>query len=492
MTTASDVSRDVIVIGSGIGGLSCAITLAKLGYNVTVVEKNSSAGGLMRGYVRNGIDCPVGVHYMGALGKGQALRRLFEYLGIFEHIPLERMGTNGIIDRYIFDDFIFDLPEGIDAFQENLNKGFPDEKQKIAVLIAMMKDMANKINSLSFLYASSVEFSDLDQFKPMGEILDGLGCSPALRSVLGVPSYLIGIPFDECPAVYYYMTLSSYLFSSWRLKCASTQMAQACIKSFERLGGRIICGDPVKNIIVNSKIAEGVELDSGRIFHAANIVAAVHPKTALSMIPEEKVRASYRKRVSGLEDTDGVFSIHAVVDATSKMGMEHNIYKLSANRNGGNDGLIFTQVRRCEKPGANLLSIVTPSKYEEWKNWENTKSGNRGGDYLEKKAMKAEELIQTISQFLAPLSGVKLLDTYTPLTIRDWVNSPSGSTYGILKSSHQLLKTIALHRTPIMGLHLAGQSIMSPGILGTIIGSMRAVSHIVGSERFEREVNLRG
>lgn len=492
MTKASDASRDVIVIGSGIGGLSCAIALAKLGYNVTVIEKNRSAGGLMRGYARNGIDCPVGVHYLGALGKGQALRRLFEYLGIFEHVPLERMGANGIIDKYIFDDFVFDLPEGIDAFQENLNKGFPDEKQKIAAMIHDLKDTAIKMNSLSFLYASSVEFSDLDQFKPMGEILDGLGCSTGLRRVLGVSSNLIGIPFNECPAIYYYMTLSSYLFSSWRLKCTSTEMAQACISSFDRLGGRIICGDPVKNIIVNSKIAGGVELDSGRIFHAPNVVAAVHPKTALSMIPEGNVRDSYRKRVSGLDDTDGVFSIHAAINSASKMEIDYNIYKLPAEINGRNEGMIFSQLRSCEKQGMNLLSIVTPSRYEEWKKWENTGSGNRGGDYLEKKARKAEEIIHSVSQVLGPLNGVKILDAYTPLTIRDWVNSPSGSTYGILKSARQLLKTVALHRTPVTGLHLAGQSIMSPGILGTIIGSMRAVSHIVGHERFEQEVNVRG
>ena len=59
---------NILVIGAGAGGLSAGILLLLLGYRVTVVEKNRVSGGLMRSYVRHGIDCPVGVHYVGALG----------------------------------------------------------------------------------------------------------------------------------------------------------------------------------------------------------------------------------------------------------------------------------------------------------------------------------------------------------------------------------------------------------------------------------------
>ncbi|HRS84043.1 MAG TPA: NAD(P)-binding protein, partial [Smithellaceae bacterium] len=57
-----------VIIGSGVGGLSAGILLSLLGFRVTVVEKNNEPGGLMRSYLRRGIDCPVGVHYVGALG----------------------------------------------------------------------------------------------------------------------------------------------------------------------------------------------------------------------------------------------------------------------------------------------------------------------------------------------------------------------------------------------------------------------------------------
>ena len=56
--------KKILIIGSGIGGLSTAIILAKLGFEVTVLEKNPQPGGLMRSYPRNGIECEVGVHYL--------------------------------------------------------------------------------------------------------------------------------------------------------------------------------------------------------------------------------------------------------------------------------------------------------------------------------------------------------------------------------------------------------------------------------------------
>ncbi|MCI5219845.1 MAG: NAD(P)/FAD-dependent oxidoreductase, partial [Candidatus Electrothrix sp. LOE2] len=95
--------KNILIIGSGIGGLSTAIILAKLGFEVTVLEKNRQAGGLLRSYARDGIECEVGVHYLGSLDNGQVLRKFFDYLGVTESIPVTRMGQDGIIDRYIFD-----------------------------------------------------------------------------------------------------------------------------------------------------------------------------------------------------------------------------------------------------------------------------------------------------------------------------------------------------------------------------------------------------
>ena len=164
MISHKDSPTDVLVIGSGVGGLTAAIILLKTGCRVTVVEKNPLPGGLMRSYQRDGIDCPVGVHYLGALAKGQPLRRMFDYLGVTSRIPVERMGSNGVIDRYIFNDFIFDLPEGISDFAANLLRAFPEERLQIDVIVKNLKYISVKMDDFDILFAQNHDFVSLVEY----------------------------------------------------------------------------------------------------------------------------------------------------------------------------------------------------------------------------------------------------------------------------------------------------------------------------------------
>ena len=163
MKTNVSSLKDVLIIGSGICGLTTAIILSKLGYHVTVIEKNRLPGGLTRSYTRSGIECSIGVHYLGSLDEGQILRKFFDYFDVTSKIPVERMGQNGvqkgIIDRYLFNNgFIksgtFDFPEGFDAYEHNLKCTFPKEHKQISAIMKPMRQAAEKLHSLDLLYST--------------------------------------------------------------------------------------------------------------------------------------------------------------------------------------------------------------------------------------------------------------------------------------------------------------------------------------------------
>jgi all-trans-retinol 13,14-reductase len=490
MLTHSFSSKKALIIGSGVGGLSVAIILAKLGFQVRVIEKNYLPGGLMRSYTRDGIECSVGVHYLGSLGDGQILRKFFDYLGVASRIPVERMGIDGVIDKYIFDDFTFDFPEGFDLYEKNLRSAFPDDQGQITWIMNTLRHAAEKMHSLDFLFSTQNSFSTLEQSKSLGEILAGLKCSPGLRGVLGVPCCWIGVPLEDCPLFYYNMALATYLFSSWRLKCSGAEMANAFIESLKSFGGKIIKGREVEKVLVNSRRVEGIQLKSGKILRAPIVVGAVHPKIILNMLPEGAVRPSYRKRISQLEDTCGIFCVHAKVDSLSHKEIPYNIFKLDTDKNGNIGDMRFYQLRKTKLAGENILSILTSSKPKLWEQWEGTKSGHRTSDYVEMKKKEARRLINEAEEIFGSLQDSELLDVYTPLTIRDWVNSPGGSAYGVLRSSKQLLSAALLNRTSVKGLFLAGQSVMAPGIIGTIIGSLSTVKSIIRPEQFKKVLLL--
>src|SRR5690606_5033579 len=133
-------SFDIIVIGSGLGGLVCATILAKEGRKVLVLEKNKQYGGNLQTFVRNRRIFDTGVHYLGGLEKGQNLYQYFNYLGIADKLRLKRMDRDGF-DRITFDGDANEYPyaQGGENFVDQLCRYFPDERRGIEQFYAKMQ-----------------------------------------------------------------------------------------------------------------------------------------------------------------------------------------------------------------------------------------------------------------------------------------------------------------------------------------------------------------
>jgi len=480
--------KNIVIIGSGIGGLSAGIILSLLNFQVTVVEKNPLPGGLMRSYRRSGFDCPVGVHYVGALGEKEPLGKIFQVLGIPVDKLFTPMGQEGIIDRYIFDDLIFDLPTSIDALEKNLRSIFPEDTAALNIIMKNLREISRHMIEPSFLFNQGDPFQNMDYYQSMGELLDSLHVSAGLRAVLSVPCQLIGVPLSDCPVIFHHMVLASYLFSSWRLKESGSKMTEAFVSRLRESGGSLILNNGVKKISISDGKVAGVTLEAGVDLQADAVVAAIHPKILLNLLDENDLRESFRRRILGLKETEGVIAVQISVDAAKHPEINHNIYRLHKDENGFIEDGVFYQLRDGNSHGANLLSIITKSLYSDWSHWGNTISGQRGKAYEEKKTSIADSLLKKAQEIFGDLKDARIIDVYTPLTIRDYVNCPEGACYGIMRSSRQLLKAISLNNIPISGLCLAGQNALAPGVLGSIMGSFNAARHIIGAERFAEEI----
>ena len=67
---------DVIIVGSGLGGLECGFILAKNGMKVCILEQDTQTGGCLRTFQRGDMLFDTGFHYVGGLDEGQSLHRL--------------------------------------------------------------------------------------------------------------------------------------------------------------------------------------------------------------------------------------------------------------------------------------------------------------------------------------------------------------------------------------------------------------------------------
>src|SRR6476620_10489615 len=99
---SSNSTYDVVIIGSGLGGLCSAAILAKEGLKVCVLEKNRQLGGSLQIFSRKKIIFDTGIHYIGGLSEGQNLNRYFKYFGLMDKLRLHRMDEIGF-DHISFD-----------------------------------------------------------------------------------------------------------------------------------------------------------------------------------------------------------------------------------------------------------------------------------------------------------------------------------------------------------------------------------------------------
>ncbi|MBR4735079.1 MAG: FAD-dependent oxidoreductase [Bacteroidales bacterium] len=78
------MSKEVVIIGAGLGGLLCGRILSRRGFSVTVLEADFFPGGILHGFEWEGTVCERGFHSVGGLAPGEPLEKIFRPLGLMD------------------------------------------------------------------------------------------------------------------------------------------------------------------------------------------------------------------------------------------------------------------------------------------------------------------------------------------------------------------------------------------------------------------------
>nr|XP_014130907.1 all-trans-retinol 13,14-reductase [Zonotrichia albicollis] len=127
---------DAVVIGSGVGGLAVAATLAKAGRRVLVLEQHDQAGGCCHTFQQHGVEFDVGIHYVGQLHEGSLLRVALDQMTdgqlCWHRLPDPYDEVTLGARRYL-------LRSGKVAFVTALEEQFPEEKEAIREFMRLSK-----------------------------------------------------------------------------------------------------------------------------------------------------------------------------------------------------------------------------------------------------------------------------------------------------------------------------------------------------------------
>ena len=135
---------DIIVIGSGLGGLECGAMLAREGMGVCVTEQADVPGGCLQSFSRRGHAIDTGMHYIGSMQAGGIMRRYFEYFGILGSLRLRPLDEAfDVVSLPGAGDYAY--MHGYEAFEKHIGELFPHEKAGLGRYCAKLREIGGSI-----------------------------------------------------------------------------------------------------------------------------------------------------------------------------------------------------------------------------------------------------------------------------------------------------------------------------------------------------------
>jgi all-trans-retinol 13,14-reductase len=489
---------DVVVIGSGLGGLVSASILSKEGMKVCVLEMDKHIGGTLRSFAKEGVLFNTGLNYTESLGKGEILHRYFSYLGIMDSLNIQRLDIDAF-DKISFGDEGIEYPfaQGHEHFIKRLTEFFPQEEANLRNYIRQMGDVCTRFPFYN-LDSDTTFMQSLGQQENVSDFLKSCTNDPKLQKVLaGMNSLYAGVE-GETPMYIHSLINYSFIQSAWRFVDGSSQLALLLAKGIKANGGSIYTQMKVVAIEGSHNTINHVRLENGDCIHAKWVISNIHPASTLKLLPENMVRKSFRNRILSLENSVGMFSLYLVLKKDSLDQFNFNYHHFPNSNVWGTQYtekdwpehfMMYSPANSKSGKFANGLIIMTYMRFGELLQWQHTNRSNRPQEYYDFKEQKSGKLLSAIEKrFPGIRNHVKSYYSSTPLSYRDYTGTPDGSAYGILKKADNPLLTIVSPKSKVSNLLFTGQNINMHGILGVTISSMLACQELIGKEYLINEI----
>lgn len=489
---------DVIIIGSGLGGLECGTILSKEGYNVCVLEKNDLFGGCFQTYRRKGHLLDTGIHYIGSLSEGQVMNQFFRYIGIMDKLKVRKLDENAF-DRIFYKNKVYDYAMGYNHFIDSLCESFPYEKENLHQYAHLLQEVGNLI-SIDNFQKGIISTEGMKFFNTSAaEMITRTTSNPDLQSVLAGSALLYGGSREHSNFYEHAMINNSYIQGAYRFVDGSMQVASAMIDIIRANGGTVLNNSEVTRIIVENDLVQGVEINGAERIESNYVISNLHPKLTLTLLDKNRcIKNAYISRINSLENTYGIFTLNLIMKENSYPYINRNFYLhgdndvwYSKNNIGKNitNCMISMQASSHNPDHTDVISILAPMFIDEVSAWLDTLPEQRGDEYKAFKQEKSKQLLAFIrSHGIDFDDAIEAMYTTTPLSYRDFTGTCDGSAYGIIKDYHCPQVGFVSTRTKLKNLFLTGQNLNVHGALGVTLTSIITCSEFLGQEYLAKKI----
>lgn len=495
--TMDEISTfDAIVIGSGIGGLAAALTIARADRKVLVLEAGKQLGGYLNPFKRGRFEFDPGLHYIGECAPGQLFDQMLADLGVRDDIRFRELSPDAI-DRIELPGYSVSLPRGADVFRDRLARDFPAERRGIDRFFSLLASFHDgsrfalqsptwKRLPGALRFAPSLLRYGLATY---AELLRDHVRDPLLQAVLAAQGGDIGLPPSRSSALIGMGVLDHYLSGAYFPVGGSRALRDTFVDHITKLGGVLKRSRPVARIDVKDGRVLGVTCANGERYRAEVVVSnADAARTLLELVGPEHLPRKAIERARRIRPSLASLCMFIGTDLDLRAaGMtDANIWHYSAV---DQDEFYDPMLLRGELPekdfyfissptlkdpethhgapeGKYALELVTLCPYDLFARWEGTATMKRGEEYEAAKRAVSDRFLKAIERYLPGIGGhIEVCETATPLTNVSFAAAPRGSIYGPDHAPDQIAFFRFLPTTPLKGLFLCGSSVGGGGII---------------------------
>jgi len=496
---------DAVIIGAGMGGLSCGTLLAKKGLRVLICERSSKPGGYCVNFKRNGFTFAPAVHYLNEFGPHGQMEEAFRLLGLppeIEFCPQDPQRR--IITPY----FHLTLSTDIDQFEGDLIRLFPKERLSIPAYIEEWKRLVKIIEDLPL---KSLEVISLKE--KLHLLYKGMLKGPQIFRYRGKTGQEVLDSFFKDPLLKYLLSFGARKGASI-LTCASPIMwaikgnfyyvkdkgvealPQLFLRQYKAYGGEIFFNTLVEKIVIEKGQAHGVRIEAGEEIRSGYVISNGDSRlTFQSLIGNDLLPDRFVRKLQEKEVSAPIFTLYAGVDLDlAQMGFDGTLvhYYPAMRKNPWEEKGIKGFDIEKEKMAIRMDSIKNPmlaptgrhtvavaafAPYELF-----TDGAKISPRYAEIKEEMAQKIIGIAEKVIPGLSShIMVRDASTPLTCERETLNMQGATMGWYLSAKEFSR-IRSQKTPIAHLYQAGHwTFPGGGIPMVILSGINAAQLIFKS-----------